>query len=92
MTPDDIHNRTPEDVANAEAKLLLKAELTLREITHQELADLLCAAGIDSSKASVDSKLSRGSFSAGFFLQCLKIIGCKELRIQSGRRGRPKSS
>jgi len=64
-----------------ETKWLLKAELSRRKISHQKLAELLNQMGIEASKASIDSKLSRGTFGAVFLLQCLRAIGCDKLRI-----------
>lgn len=64
-----------------EAKGLLKAELVRRNISHQKLAVLLGQVGVDASKASIDSKLSRGTFSAAFLVQCLRAIGCHTLKV-----------
>lgn len=61
---------------------LLKAELVKKHITHQGLADKLEELGIEASRASIANKLSRGSFSAVFLLQCLEAINCKEFRIE----------
>ncbi|NJM80520.1 MAG: hypothetical protein HC854_14550 [Flavobacterium sp.] len=38
--------------------------------------------GIEETKSSIDSKISRGSFSAAFFLQCLTVIGCEKIEIE----------
>lgn len=62
-------------------KGLLKAELVKRNISHQDLADKLKALGVYTTVASINSRLSRGSFSAVFLLQCLNAIGCTELKI-----------
>jgi hypothetical protein len=43
---------------------------------------LLNEIGIEETKASIDSKISRGSFSATFLLQCLTVIGCRKLEIE----------
>jgi Domain of unknown function (DUF6471) len=58
------------------AKRLLKAELVKRGITHEQLVTLLSEIGVSETKASIDSKISRGSFSAAFLIQCLIAIGC----------------
>ena len=62
---------------NERAKRLLKSELVRRGITHEDLAGLLNEIGVEETKASIDSKISRGTFSAAFLLQCLSAIGCK---------------
>ena len=64
------------------AKLLLKSELIKRGVTNADLVTLLNEIGIEETKASVDSKISRGSFSATFLLQSLSAIGCRKLEIE----------
>jgi hypothetical protein len=64
---------------NEQAKRLLKSELVRRGITNDELVRLLENIGVEETKASIDSKISRGAFSAAFLLQCLNAIGCKNL-------------
>lgn len=61
---------------NKESKQLLRAELVRRGITYEKLADLLSKINVTETKASIDSKMSRGTFSAAFFLQCLNVIEC----------------
>lgn len=68
---------------NLKAKRLLKTELARRGIKHATLAELLQKNGIDETKAAVDSKISRGSFSASFLLQCLTVIGCTKIEIET---------
>lgn len=63
---------------NDAAKRLLKAELVRRGITNEELATRLNSIGIAETKSGIDSKISRGSFSAAFLLQCLHVIGCEK--------------
>ncbi len=64
-----------------EIKQLLKSELTDRNITHEQLVDYLAHIGVHETKASIDSKLSRGTFSAAFLLQCFSAIGCENITI-----------
>jgi len=64
------------------AKRLLKSELVKRGITNADLVILLTEIGVEETKASIDSKISRGSFSATFLLQCLTVIGCHKLEIE----------
>lgn len=66
---------------NDKVKRLLKSELVKRGVSHSELADLLHNLGIQESKSSIDSKISRGSFSATFLIQCLIAIGCNKIEI-----------
>ncbi len=67
---------------NNKVKRLLKSELVKRGITVSELVRLLNQHGLQETKSSVTSKISRGTFSATFFLQCLFVIGCTKLEIE----------
>jgi len=67
---------------NKEAARILKSQLALRGITYQRLAELLNNAGVPATKASIDSKISRGTFSAAFLIQCLRVIGCENLDLR----------
>jgi hypothetical protein len=67
---------------NDKVKRMLKSELVRRGITNAELVILLNGIGINETKASIDSKISRGSFSACFFIQCLTVIGCSKIEIE----------
>ena len=67
---------------NEKAKRLLKSELIKRGITNADLVLLLKRIEIEETKASIDSKISRGTFSASFFLQCLSVIRCNKLTIE----------
>lgn len=64
------------------AKRLLKSELVKRGVSNTDLVILLNEIGIEETKASIDSKISRGSFSATFLLQCLTVIGCHKIEIE----------
>lgn len=67
-----------------EARTLLKAELKRKEVGYQELAARLTAEGTPETKASVTNKIARGTFTAAFMLQCLRAIGCQNLRLEDG--------
>ena len=60
---------------------LLKAELKRKGVTYAQLVEKLAAMGIDEKEVNVRNKLSRGKFSAAFFLQCLQAIGVDHMRI-----------
>ena len=66
---------------NNKVKRLLKSELVRRGISNSDLAILLENIGVIETKSSIDSKISRGTFSACFFLQCLSVIGCEKIEI-----------
>ena len=63
-------------------KGLLKAELKRRNVGYRELAEKLTALGIPETEANIKNKVSRGGFTAVFFVQCLSAIGCTTLRLE----------
>ena len=63
------------------AKGLLKSELKLRNIGYRELAERLTAMGIAENERNLANKISRGSFTAAFFLQCMRAIGCDAVTL-----------
>ncbi len=65
-----------------EAKAVLKAELKRRNVGYRELAERLTAMGIPETDRNITNKISRGGFTAAFFLQCLSAIGCTTLRLE----------
>jgi hypothetical protein len=64
------------------AKAVLKAELKRRRVGYRELADKLSDMGSPETERNIANKISRGGFTAAFFLQCLKAIGCTVLRLE----------
>ncbi|ROT94097.1 hypothetical protein EB810_13540 [Altererythrobacter sp. FM1] len=63
------------------AKSLLKGELKRRGITYAQLAEKLAEIGVAENDRNLNNKISRGGFSAAFFLQCLAAIGASDVRI-----------
>lgn len=70
---------------NNKVKRILKSELVKRGISTEDLTALLNENGCSETKSSVDSKISRGTFSASFFMQCLYVIGCNKIEIEEYR-------
>jgi 3-mercaptopyruvate sulfurtransferase SseA len=60
---------------------MLKAELKRKGVTYAQLVEKLEALGISEKEVNVRNKLSRGKFTAAFFLQCLQAIGVTDLRL-----------
>jgi Domain of unknown function (DUF6471) len=75
-------------VADAEwqerVKRLLKAELKKAGVSYKMLAERLAGMGVKegATEQNIANKLSRGSFSAVFLVQCLEAIGCDSLRLK----------
>lgn len=67
---------------NDKVKRILKSELIKRGVSNADLVFLLKEIDVHETKASIDSKISRGTFSAGFFFQCLSVIGCNKIEIE----------
>ena len=63
------------------AKRLIKSEMLKRDIKAEDLVFLLRKIGVNETKSSINSKISRGTFSAAFLFQVLQVIGCKGLEI-----------
>ena len=59
----------------------VKAELKRADLTYEELAQRLCEMGLQETKISIASKLSRAGFSASFFLAVMKAIGREQVNI-----------
>lgn len=55
-------------------KNFLKTELIKRDLSSEDLVTLLKKIGVEETKASVDNKISRCSFSAIFLMQCLQAF------------------
>jgi hypothetical protein len=66
----------------ARVKGLLKAELKRRNLGYRELAERLGALGIHETERNIANKISRGGFTAVFFVQCLIAIDCATLRLE----------
>jgi uncharacterized protein DUF6471 len=60
---------------------ILQAELARRHISYRELAQRLQALGINDTEKNLSNKISRGTFTAAFFIQCMDAIGCRTLRL-----------
>lgn len=64
-----------EKAVNKAIGRFLSAELKKRGITHELLSTRLKGEGWYYSSSSIAAKLSRGTFSATFYMQCLMVIG-----------------
>lgn len=62
-------------------KGMLKAELKRRDLTYADLVGRLADLGVMDSEPNIRNKISRGKFTAVFFVQCLTAIGATDLRL-----------
>lgn len=72
----------PDKEWQDKVKGLLKGELKRRNVSYRDLAEKLQAIGVNETERNINNKLSRGGFSAVFFVQCLHVIGCKSLNLE----------
>jgi uncharacterized protein DUF6471 len=66
---------------NSEAKGILKAEIARRHLTYKDVVERLAAVDVKETEANLRNKISRGGFSAGFFVSCLTAIGAHTVRL-----------
>jgi len=62
-------------------KGILKSELKRRNLTYRDLAERLEKMGVEEKPENINNKISRGTFSAVFFIQALIAIGVTEVRL-----------
>jgi hypothetical protein len=60
---------------------ILKAELKRKHVSYADLAEKLTAMGVPESERNLANKISRGSFTAVFLIQCLEAVGCHTLHL-----------
>ena len=69
---------------NKEAKGILKAQLSRHNIKYHDLARALNEIGIEENQNSIATKISRGTFSFSFFLQCMRVLGVNTINLNTG--------
>ena len=79
---------TEEREWQTQASRSLKALMASHGLKYAELVSRLNALGINETYASVANKLSRGTFSHAFFLQCQHAV---QLLAAAGRTGEQKT-
>jgi hypothetical protein len=70
-----------------DVKRLLRAEMTRRGVTYEELSERLAAIGISDTPVNLRNKVARGKFSAVFLVQVLAAMGARSLRISEDTDG-----
>lgn len=69
---------------NEIAKGVVKAELARKNMKQYQLAKALEGIGIKETQSSISSKLSRGTFSFTFFLQCMYALRVDTIDLNLG--------
>ena len=65
------------------AKNILKSELKRRGMTYAQLAEKLSALGVADNERNLANKISRGSFTAAFFMMCMDAIGVRQVSLET---------
>ncbi|MQA65530.1 MAG: hypothetical protein GEU76_06480 [Alphaproteobacteria bacterium] len=71
----------PDKEWQDKVKGILKAELKRRNVSYKQLADRLEALGVHESERNINNKISRGGFTAVFFVQSLIAIGATKVDL-----------
>lgn len=69
----------PAHVAERAISCILKAELKRRNIRCSQRVGLVADQGVMDSESNIRNKISRGNFTAAFFVQCLLAIGVEQV-------------
>lgn len=69
------------------ARNMVRGQLMLRGMSYAALRDALAELGVEDTEGAIKSKMSRGRFSAVFFLQCMTAIGVSWIEIPGAPQG-----
>jgi len=74
-TPDGI-----EVLFGMTARITIQLEMKKRDLGYRELTEMLNEQfGTNENERNIRNKIARGTFSAAFFLMCMKALGAKSL-------------
>lgn len=62
-------------------KGILKSELKRRNLSYKQLSEKLGEIGVQETELNIKNKISRGGFTAVFFVQCLIAAGASSIRL-----------
>lgn len=71
-----------QDEWTVRAKNILKGELKRKGVTYRQLAERLATKGVHETERNLNNKISRGGFTAGFFVLCLDVIGVDQVSVR----------
>lgn len=69
------------DIVTARAQL--KAELKRRNFRYEAISKSLRAMSANRTPENIANKISRGKFTAVFFLQCMEAIGARTIHLDN---------
>lgn len=70
-----------DDKAHEWVKRALRSEMVKRGFSYADLAKHLVPLGVSEHEVTLRNRVSRGTFSAAFFFQCMAAMGCKTFNI-----------
>jgi 3-mercaptopyruvate sulfurtransferase SseA len=70
-----------QDEWHQKVKGILKGELKRRNMSYRQLAERLQEMGVHETERNIANKISRGGFTAVFFVQCLTAIGATRIEL-----------
>lgn len=65
----------------AYVKGILRSEMAKNQVTYKILSERLATIGVTDTEVNLRNKMSRGGFTAIFFIQCLSVLNCTTLRL-----------
>ncbi len=73
-------------------KNMLRAQMMHNGVSYAALAERLAAFGVTDNELNLRNKVSRGRFTAVFFMQCMKALGADWINVpasveEAGRKG-----
>lgn len=66
---------------NEQTTIILKAHLIQKKMRYHDLAIALREIGIEENQNTIATKLSRGTFSFAFFLQCMHALEVNKIDL-----------
>lgn len=65
-----------------QARVLIRTELAKQDMSYKDLARRLEGIGLNIEPKAITNKVSRGSFSFVFFLQCMHVLGVESIQLK----------
>jgi Domain of unknown function (DUF6471) len=63
-------------------KRMIRTEMVRHGVSYEGLAERLAKIGVHDTPVNMRNKITRGKFSAVFFVQCLTAVGCQTVSLE----------
>ena len=63
------------------AKAIVRAEMVKRDLTYQDLEDLLASIGVEKTAGNLATRISSGAFGVQLFLQVMVAMGVRNIDL-----------